>query len=266
MGQTFTCILILLSFFGAFGKYVYVKEARTWLAAQSYCRQKYTDLAPLSSKRDINLMQMAGNTDLFSWIGMKTTDDTEKWMWWGGGRISWMFWDSTGTTNMANFYGFSQIPFFCYNPIVVKQRSTWEAAWQYCRDNHNMLASVASEVEMQLIQRKLNQAGVTQHVWIGLHFFPGDGWLWLDNQPLGYESWGLGGKPGCPRVNLECAALKVNGWRDNSSGSTSNPSSSLELVNNLLDSEGPGNSEAAPLEEGVWEATDCQETLSFICY
>ena len=63
-------------------------------------------------------------------------------------------------------------------------------------------------------------------VWTGLRFL-GDRWLWVNGDPLDYQAWPPGGGHQCPARNLRCGAVGT---------------------------------------AGLWEAHDCQEKLSFICY
>uniref|UniRef100_A0A3Q2CX09 C-type lectin domain-containing protein n=1 Tax=Cyprinodon variegatus TaxID=28743 RepID=A0A3Q2CX09_CYPVA len=134
---------------------------------------------------------------------------------WGGGKMLFPTPGESTSLQGANsspttdyYVGLqTTAPFFCYKPVVVRKKKSWEDSWSYCKEHHNMLASVTSVAEMQLIQKELSKVPTTERVWIGLHFFPGDGWLWVDSQPLDYEVWGSGKKPQCPKVNTECLHL-----------------------------------------------------------
>uniref|UniRef100_A0A3Q3ME21 C-type lectin domain-containing protein n=1 Tax=Labrus bergylta TaxID=56723 RepID=A0A3Q3ME21_9LABR len=89
------------------------------------------------------------------------------------------------------------VPFFCYKVFVVRERKTWVEALDYCREHHKDLASVASEAEMTLIWGELDKNETSDHVWIGLRFFPGRLWLWTDGQPTDYQAWNREEKPSC---------------------------------------------------------------------
>ncbi|XP_030609391.1 C-type lectin lectoxin-Lio3-like [Archocentrus centrarchus] len=246
MDEIFTCILLLLSLSGTFTKYVYVKEEKNWPDAQKYCRQTYTDLAPVSNQNDLDkLQQLSGNVDNRMWIGLeRNSSNRTQWLWSGGGAVSWFLWEQ-GEPNGLNrnedyggirnerwhdFWKGHLCSFFCYSAFVVRENRTWEEALEYCREQHDDLASVASETEILLMQTELKKYNTTEHVWIGLRFLSGD-WLWVDGQELDYELWGQGGKPSCPDAKMKCGALQVTG------GSL-----------------------------GVWEARDCEKRLNFICY
>uniref|UniRef100_A0A3B4H1T2 L-selectin-like n=1 Tax=Pundamilia nyererei TaxID=303518 RepID=A0A3B4H1T2_9CICH len=241
MDQLFPFILLLLNLSGTLTKYIYVDQKMDWLEAQSYCRQNYTDLAPVSTEKD----QRSSNVNDFIWIGLvRNSSNRMQWLWSGGGVASTCFWkpgepnDFNGNEDggcvwnkMWNDENLQhQKTFFCYGAIVVKEKKTWEEALEYCREHHDDLASVASETEMLLIQKELSKHNTTDHIWTGLRFLAGD-WLWVDGQEMDYEAWGEEGKPSCPHAKIKCGALQVTG----------------------------GN-------KAVWDAHDCEEKLHFICY
>ncbi|KAJ0062262.1 hypothetical protein NL108_002585 [Boleophthalmus pectinirostris] len=222
------CGLLLLLVSVTFGKYIYVEESMQWDKAQDYCREHYTDLAPVNNEYDVKLLfedDRINNRRSF-WIGlMLNPENQEQWMWSGGGEVkaNKTFWRPGEPNNRfeAEYRGHfagdagwndaqltNLMPFVCYKVHVVSERKTWEEALDYCREHHHDLASVASETELMLMQKELSKSVIADHVWIGLQFLAGD-WLWVDKQPLEYEAWGLSGKPGCPALNEGCAALEV---------------------------------------------------------
>lgn len=302
MDQTFACVLLLLSLSAISGKYVYIQEGKTWHEAQRYCRLFHTDLAPVSNAQDMQrLRRLSGDIDIYIWIGLeRSSTDSKKWMWSGGGAVSTFFWATGQPNNRQNEdYGIINYeykwhdaipgyedPFFCYSVVVVRERKTWEEAVIYCREHHRDLASVASDTEMMLIQKELSKNATTAHVWIGLHFFPG-GWLWTDGQSLSYEAWGREGKPECPKVERECAALQVTGGTQSNNGTDATPDTDAAagkgtVHTNKTGSYGvetaahnaphihgfPGDSSdaAAHVRESAWEARNCEERHHFICY
>lgn len=283
MHQTLACVLLLLGFSAAFGKYVYVSKLKNWYQAQEYCRQHYTELAPISSTHDIELLYSLVNEIFHNyvgfWFGMKRgTRDSTKWFWSGAGEVTKFLWANGQPDAWAEDCGLlykgwmhdapsvMMTHFFCYKVSVVREKKTWEDAVDYCREHHHDLASVASEAEMTLIWKELGD-NTTDHVWIGLHFFPGD-WLWTDGQPTDYEAWSEEGKPGCPDVKFECAALRMREGMKSTNGTNST------LVSSMTRSFFPGvtifggnaDVEKVEDEEKVWEAYDCEEKLFFVCY
>lgn len=283
MHQTLACVLLLLGFSAAFGKYVYVDNTMTWYEARDYCREKYTELAPVSSTHDIrllrNLVDGSVHHNSYFWLGMKRgTKDNTKWFWSGAGEVTKFFWAHGQPDSLSQQCGllhwdewhdaasdYSKT-FFCYRVFVVRERKTWEEAVVYCREHHRDLASVASEAEMTLIWKELGD-NTTDRVWMGLHFFPRV-WLWTDGQPTDYEAWSEEGKPDCPDVKFECAALRVKEGVQSTNGTNST------LVTNTTRSFHPGTTvlgvnvadEVEEVEEKVWEAYDCEEKLFFVCY
>ncbi|XP_035484170.2 C-type mannose receptor 2-like [Scophthalmus maximus] len=276
----FTRFLLLLSLSAAYGKYVYVPQWVSWSEAQNYCRLFHTDLAPVNDRQDTDRLQkLAGDSENFLWTGMeRSSTNGGKWIWSGGKEVSTFFWAPGQPDNrpsedygVIQMYGWHdavpsyRLPFFCYSAVVVRQRKTWEEALAHCREHHSDLASVASETEMLLIRRQLDKLGSTDHVWIGLHFFPG-GWQWVDGRPLDYEAWGQGNKPACPQFHLGCAAVQVTGRGQIISSAdltlAVNATEGMGSVGNTATNIGLDTSGAA----GVWEAHDCEEKLHFICY
>ena len=61
-------------------RYHYVKELKTWAEAQSYCREKFTDLATVDNQDDNDRMQsVLEDSAVQAWIGLY--DDTKLWNW-----------------------------------------------------------------------------------------------------------------------------------------------------------------------------------------
>ena len=294
MDQTIVCILLLLHFSAAPGKYVYVKKGQTWHDARTYCQKLYTDLAPVSSKHGICLLlQLTSDRVSCVWIGFGRLC-IRKLIRLGIGKVITSF-RAPGQPecrlkedySVTHAYTWHDSKFhilnaaFCYRVFVVKEKKKWEEALDYCRERHRDLASVASETEMILIRRELEKEAITGRVWIGLRFFPGR-WLWVDGQPLDYEAWGQGNKPACPKVNLECAALE--GMAGTKSSSSADPAlgtdakvgkravhnnvkgSVMDFAGKIGENVSRVSEAAADCIKSVWEAHDCEESLPFICY
>uniref|UniRef100_A0A8C6U4T3 C-type lectin domain-containing protein n=1 Tax=Neogobius melanostomus TaxID=47308 RepID=A0A8C6U4T3_9GOBI len=136
---------------------------------------------------------------------------------------------------------FVKLHSLCYKVHTVRKRKTWEEALEFCRENHQDLASVASDTEMMLMQRELQkQEKTTEHVWVGLRFLAGE-WFWVDGQPLEYEAWGPNEQTQCPRMG--CGALRVTGTCG-------------DMCDSVI--------QAGNVEE--WNMVDCSERLHFLCY
>lgn len=261
MAEAFAFLLLLLlpSPSATVGKYVYIKETMSWHEARLYCRVFHTDLAPVSTRKDISQLNALGSWWEYIWIGLeRDPTDRKKWNWSGGGEVSRFFWkegqpqnrkdEDYGVFHRSRFHDatpFDHKPFFCYSPTVVRERKSWEEAVEYCREHHSDLASVASHTELKLIRTELGKKDTTGDVWIGLRFFSGD-WLWVDGQKLLYEAWSCEGRPACPDTRLACAALQVE------AGSGGNPTASEAVC------------EASSKQ--AWKAHNCEERLHFVCY
>lgn len=80
----------------------------TWTDAQSYCREKYTDLATVDDMEDLNrLITSVNDYKLWYWIGLKK-GDSMKWHWsladrcfYRNGETEFRNWD-TGTPQNGN--------------------------------------------------------------------------------------------------------------------------------------------------------------------
>lgn len=289
MDQISTLVLLLLSLDATLGKYVYIEQRNSWFEALAYCQRYHTDLAPVRYKSEINhLMELANYSTDYKWIGLiRNLTDADKWKWSGGAEVSTFFWE-TGQPNkhssedrglIKNYSWHDAAPhyelnFFCYTVVVVRERKTWQEALEYCREHHRDLASVTSDTEMLLIQRELQERETTERVWTGLRFFPG-GWLWVDGRGLSYEAWGEEGKPECPEVKRHCAALQAplkftSRLHLNASAGRVHTNNAGSYGVNTAGEQGnsfiPQIDEAADVNEGVWEAHDCEERLHFLCY
>ena len=235
-------MLFFVSVTAQFGKHVYVQRNYTWPDAQKYCRDHYTDLSPITTRRDEKrLKELSGKVGTF-WIGLYR--DGTQWMWSGGGLATYKRWDDDEPDDTENqiygcvcwegcgWNGWHNYPnwrlgtFFCFNLIVVELKMTWDEAIWHCKTENTSLTSLASETEHLLAVSEIQEDHVTERVWIGLRYL-GDRWLWVDGDPLVYEAWSQGDQDHqCP-LWRRCGALTKG---------------------------------------GLWESRDCEEKLHFICY
>lgn len=282
MDRAFVCILLLLcSLYATLGKYVYITTRKTWPDAQAYCEDQYTDLAPVSNQEDTaELQRLATNASASIWIGLERSfTNANTWMWSGGGEVSKFFWapgqpDNQEGKNVGFIYNYmwnasspdQTLPFFCYQAVAVEETMAWEEALRYCWEKHHNLASMASDTEMLLIQKELARTNTTEHVWMGLRFLP-DRWLWADGTALNYEAWGNGGKPACPDAKLKCGALTLGAQSGSAIFSWQNQSVKHQ-EKRAADTQLRASATTGPAGaiQMVWEAYDCQEKLSFVCY
>lgn len=103
--------------------YFYVADAMTWLGAQSYCRQYYTDLASVTNTVEDTLIK--GLVPVTIWIGLFR----DSWKWTDQSTPSIITWmpgkpdNSQGNGNCGYINNFQvgdaqcsdTAPFFCYS-------------------------------------------------------------------------------------------------------------------------------------------------------
>uniref|UniRef100_H2M376 C-type lectin domain-containing protein n=1 Tax=Oryzias latipes TaxID=8090 RepID=H2M376_ORYLA len=101
-------------------QYHFVNQPLNWTEAQTYCRQKYTDLAPIENSKEmdklINTISSAGYS-YHIWIGLYNEMNCR----WSDGFIgsftgnnyNYNYWTSQDTSN-ARSDQLSRFPFICY--------------------------------------------------------------------------------------------------------------------------------------------------------
>ncbi|KAL6481107.1 hypothetical protein MHYP_G00091870 [Metynnis hypsauchen] len=193
--------------------YILIKEAKSWYNAQSYCRERYTDLVSVrnqtENQRILDLAKMSVNNSL--WIGLFY----DSWKWADQSASSFRYWASTQPDNCGgsqsctavfmaeqgrwhDMNSNSQLPFVCHERqlILINQNLTWREALRYCRDNHVDLLSVLSE-EIQLWVKEVSPQASTELVWLGLRHTCAQGfWYWVSGFSICYENWAPGNGTG----------------------------------------------------------------------
>ncbi|XP_073671148.1 macrophage mannose receptor 1-like [Paramisgurnus dabryanus] len=220
--------------------YQYINISMTWTDAQSYCREKYTDLATVDSMDDVNRMiHLVNETDGYRgsvWIGLQKAVQS-RWVWSNGeDNISQYNAWATGRPFGQDcvlfaynvWYDFpcqNQYRFVCYNDstgyIRIYVWKNWTDAQSYCRQYHTDLATIHNSEE----QKQLYAAVVDQWawVWIGLY---SDSWQWSDQWNLTFRNWAAGH----PFISFgDCAAMST-------------------------------------IESGKWVQYSCNQQYHFICY
>ncbi|XP_028327161.1 macrophage mannose receptor 1-like [Gouania willdenowi] len=197
--------------------YHYVNMRMSWADAQSYCRDKYKDLATFESMEDIQKLKRPSVASAQAWIGLR--DDPKSWKeTFGNATNSWR-WSATEKPSFTNYSNWkdgspkrfreqrycslvmvsgdwteatcSQIrEFICFddsNPPGQKiytlkmTKSSWEDAQSYCRANHKDLAMVENAQEQSDMI-----VGVVDFTWFGLYRQP---WSWSDGSSSSFKNW-----------------------------------------------------------------------------
>ncbi|XP_071187501.1 secretory phospholipase A2 receptor-like [Salvelinus alpinus] len=197
-------------------QYHLITNNMNWTDAQSYCREKYTDLATVDDMEDLNrLITSVSSYGQEHWLGLKK-GDTLKWNWsladrrfYREGETEFRNWD-TGTPQNGNcalmstaglWYNTScddQHHFICYDAfagkqdtnltyVLIQENKTWIDAQSYCRQNHTDLVSVRNQTENTEIEKKISLRKLP--VWIGLFQ---DSWIWSDQSDSSFRNWQSG--------------------------------------------------------------------------
>ncbi|XP_058618756.1 C-type mannose receptor 2-like [Onychostoma macrolepis] len=187
-------------------QYHFVNQKMNWTEAQSYCREKHTDLVTINNIQEQNdIKQLLNSNSDRVWIGLK-----DAWIWslsdsdfyrgdesqyrnWkpgqpsGDGDCVYMNNDGQWNDKKCN----TQKHFICYNGsskgfVPVQELKNWTEAQKYCRQKHTDLASVRNQSENHQIQNIINQSLTSPHqAWIGLYRF----WVWSDNSNFIFKHW-----------------------------------------------------------------------------
>ncbi|KAF1385239.1 hypothetical protein PFLUV_G00105670 [Perca fluviatilis] len=185
-----------------------INSEKTWLDAQSYCREHYTDLiSGVKQLEDFKTQNLIDVGKTF-WIGLFR----DCWSWSDGSSFSFRSWDknepkdddpkkSCAMTTSDGKWSSDECdktkPFFCYNDsvILINQSMTWEEALYYCRDHHGDLVSITNLDDQRWVQERAKMAS-TPHVWMGLRYTCTlDLWFWVSDEMVCYKNWGPG-QPG----------------------------------------------------------------------
>ncbi|XP_053332751.1 C-type mannose receptor 2-like [Clarias gariepinus] len=229
-------------------RYHFVNENKTWSEAQTYCRQKYTDLASINNMEEMmklnNTLKM--ETVNQAWIGLQR-GDTGRWQWSLADQTfyrdgdTYRHWSSGQPDNQGNDEYCVEMKkdgswhddkcnkpqnFVCYQATnsrytLINQTKTWREAQTYCRKNHSDLVSVRNQTENENI-KNVRENSLDEYVWIGLF---NDSWKWSDQSNSSFRYWSSNKPSGV----LNCAAVNVS-------------------------------------DQLYWSDVDCTENLPFICH
>ncbi|XP_071395464.1 C-type mannose receptor 2-like [Centroberyx affinis] len=215
-------------------QYHLVEENKIWTEAQSYCREKFTDLATVDNQEDVAKLNDIIGSYSNVWIGLY---DINHWRWslenegyYGEGEAEFRNWASiepndfyTETCAGMRADGTwwdgrcsDRLPFICYNGAIeaqdssrfvfVNESKTWTEAQSYCREKFTDLVSVKNQAENDEIKVK-NQG---HDVWIGLFR---DSWKWSDGRAMSFTNWNTeNNQPG--NIAESCVASGFGKWEN----------------------------------------------------
>ncbi|XP_048048556.1 macrophage mannose receptor 1-like isoform X2 [Megalobrama amblycephala] len=232
MDQTLYLILLLIALCSVSEcvqrQYHFINVPKNWTEAQSYCREKYTDLATVDNMKDMNELRKNANGG-HVWIGLFRVG--VPWQWSDQSNSTFRNWDSGQPDNYGGYEKCaeiypntgrwndnscnSQFSFMCHEDklILIKENLTWPEALRYCRQNHVDLVSVHSEEIQRRVMNVVKQAS-TEAVWLGLHnYCLMNMWLWLSGEIVCYQNWapGNGVEPEDCRLEKRKGAVQSGG-------------------------------------------------------
>ncbi|XP_036452771.1 macrophage mannose receptor 1-like isoform X2 [Colossoma macropomum] len=195
-----------------------VKVKKNWTNALKHCKEKFTDLATIESKEDMNAVKalVRGTAGLF-WIGLrqKNLRNSASWIWSDGSNSTYRNWNTKEPNNGLGDYCVQlwkspeykwnddncthSNPFICYKKlplILINQTKTWREALRYCRVNHVDLVSVHTEKIQHWVETAVYYAS-TANVWMGLrHTCTLSFWFWVSGEFTCYQNWAPGNGTG----------------------------------------------------------------------
>ncbi|XP_051555732.1 macrophage mannose receptor 1-like [Myxocyprinus asiaticus] len=197
-------------------EYIFNSTQMNWRDAQSFCREKHTDLVSVRNQNENQTIQniinnQTGNHNV--WIGLFR----DSWEWSDHSESSFRFWApgeaSAGNTENCTVISLNEprgkyqdwhgdqshnYPFVCHEDqlVLIKQNLIWNEALRYCRENHVDLVSVDSQQIQHHVMNVARNASTTA-VWMGLRRSCIMGlWFWVNGEILCYQNWAAGNGTG----------------------------------------------------------------------
>ncbi|XP_051988538.1 macrophage mannose receptor 1-like [Xyrauchen texanus] len=197
-------------------EYIFNSTDMNWRDAQSFCREKHTDLASVRNQNENEKIQQIINiqtgSDKNVWIGL-FRDSLE---WSDHSESSFRFWRPEEPNYRDNAENCTVISlkdqrgkwedwrcnktfsFVCYEDqlVLIKQNRTWNEALRYCREKHVDLVSIDSQ-QIQHQVMNVSRSASTTAVWMGLRHSCTMGlWFWVNGEILCYQNWAAGNGTG----------------------------------------------------------------------
>ncbi|KAK7910084.1 hypothetical protein WMY93_014768 [Mugilogobius chulae] len=184
--------------------------AKSWTEAQNFCRTHFTDLATVTTMKDLeNLKQTRGEGGSDAWIGlnnMKTKDRFWRWSepekmynkdddnWFGnepddnGGPENCVYidqkykeWHDDGCETLHCF--------ICYkgSSVINTTKANWTTAQHICRENQGDLISDKLDLDqIDTTSTPVQSCDNLKRFWIGLFR---DTWTWSDGSSSSFRNW-----------------------------------------------------------------------------
>ncbi|XP_077077870.1 macrophage mannose receptor 1-like isoform X1 [Siphateles boraxobius] len=189
---------------GVSRQYNYINVRMSWPEAQSYCREKYTDLATVDTMDDVNRLVNivdAGYSESV-WIGLKRGTQ-KRWGWSNGENTLTQYsaW-SAGEPKKEKECGYlaygvwfsylcsNGLHFVCYSAstgyVRLEMWKNWTDAQRYCRQYYTDLPTIHNSEELNQIK---SVVPFNSWVWIGLFQ---DYWEWSDKWSFFFRNWAAG--------------------------------------------------------------------------
>ncbi|KAK7163639.1 hypothetical protein R3I93_007631 [Phoxinus phoxinus] len=200
-------------------QYNYINVTMSWPEAQSYCREKYTDLATVDTMDDVNRLVNIVDAGYSGsvWIGLKRGTQ-KRWAWSNGENksspyINWASGQPNKDADCVIYYNrfwsdercWLLRYFVCYENasyIMVKTAKNWTDAQSYCRQYYTDLPTIHNSEENNQITKILLS---NTFFWFGLFR---DSWEWSDKWSRFFRNW-VAGQPSQSSGSGDCVGMST---------------------------------------------------------
>uniref|UniRef100_A0A8C2FRM2 Si:ch211-195j11.27 n=1 Tax=Cyprinus carpio TaxID=7962 RepID=A0A8C2FRM2_CYPCA len=202
-------------------QYHYMNARMSWPEAQSYCRERFTDLATVDSMDDVNrlvnIVEAGYNGSV--WIGLKRGTQA-RWVWSNGDDTLSQYtnWPKdepqspyecalTGSSHWRSYMCSYTSFFSCYNEstgyIRVTLGKNWTEAQRYCRTYHTDLSIIRNNEDANRLREIIVYP---EYLWFGLFL---DSWEWSDKWNRFFRYWAAG-QPSQSSGSGDCVGMLRN--------------------------------------------------------
>nr|XP_021322025.1 C-type mannose receptor 2-like [Danio rerio] len=202
--------------------YNYINLRMSWSDAQSYCRERFTDLATVDTmddvKRLINTVDAGYNGSV--WIGLKR--GTQKCWGWSNREdtlpqhTNWKYRhlkdeEECGDFAIGVWQSYpcsSNLPFVCYSESIglirVQKLKNWTQAQSFCRRHYTDLVNIRNSKEHKQLK---SVTPLGSWIWTGLYR---NSWEWSDKLSRFFRYWAAG-QPSQSAGSEDCVENKKPG-------------------------------------------------------